>query len=115
MKLKKKQKETILLPTNADINHEKCGPSAIRRITHQKNNKQKDSLAGWQGAAQRAARGKQGVPCHFFQGLPGCYASSVLSLDIRSRSGYLGAESEYRHSNFLEECIRPLEIEDLIV
>ena len=52
MKLKKKQKETILLPTNADINDEKIGPSAVRRITNKRiplpggRERRKEPLAG---------------------------------------------------------------------
>ena len=52
MKLKKKQKETILLPTNADINDEEFGPSAVRRITNKRipspggRERHKEPLAG---------------------------------------------------------------------
>ena len=72
------------------------------------------ALAGGQGAAELAARGEKGLPWRCCQGLPGCKASSVLSLDIRSRSVCLKAEFLPCYSNLLEERIRPLWIEHLI-
>ena len=72
------------LPRHGPLKLRTKAEVAARSLTYR--NKGIPSLAGWQGAAQIAAHNKQGLPCHFCQGLPGCRASSVLSLDIRSRS-----------------------------